>query len=118
MSLITPESLKKLSFKTEKLDVPEFGGHINLRKFSVKISDEVADLHKDLEEPGRWKNAILSTVILGVVDDSGVPIFTDEHKTILEEQDSDVITKIYQALTKFNGMSKSEAEAGDAAVKP
>lgn len=117
MAIISIDGLKKLKPQLKKHPVKEWGGHVNLIKFTAKARDDFAQWHQDGAEKGSYLEPILKTIALGTVDDDGNAIFPIDQLDVLEAQDSEVIDSLYKAITAYNGIGKKVEESNEQ-VKP
>ena len=117
MAIISIDGLKKLKPELKKHPVKEWGGHVNLIKFTAKARDDFALWHKEASEKDSYLEPVLKTISLGTVDDDGNSIFPIDQLDVLEAQDSEVIDSLYKAITAYNGIGK-KAEEPNEQVKP
>lgn len=116
MSLVNIETIRTLSVKTEQYDMPEWGGHVFIRKFSIAQRDELSKIY-DKEEKN-WMDAMLETILYGVVDEAGNPIFTKQDFELLKNQDGETLSNLHAEILKYNGMTADTTPEVDDLVKP
>ena len=65
MAIISIDGLKKLKPELKKHPVKEWGGHVNLIKFTAKARDDFALWHKEASEKAvSYKHLTLTTILL------------------------------------------------------
>lgn len=105
-------------FGMEKLDVPEWGGEVCLKKWSAKDRNAYLSKSVNVDETGghvNWDtvfdNMVLA-VALSLCDENGIRLFTDspEDLKILADKDGSVIQKLYEQTLIINGLAKKSIE--------
>jgi hypothetical protein len=96
----------------EKVEVPEWGGHLYVRNMTAA----------ERVEYDRWnigENGVIDTsgvrikaVIMCACDEKGVRMFTRENYDALSQRDGAAVIRIFIALTRINGLGQNSlAEA-------
>lgn len=100
------EILASNSLKTQKLDIPEFGGEITIRELTVAKAGEFNAEHAKLRnEDGHIANVLW--VIAGVVNDDGTPAFTRDDIPQLLQMNMSAMRRISDAVIRLNGIDIS-----------
>ncbi len=86
--------------------VPEWGGSVFVRTMSGSERDRFEAAH--LRNPE--KNFRARLAVLTVCDDKGSPLFNDADIETLGAKSSSALTRIFEAASKLNRLSKEDYE--------
>ncbi|MBT8046398.1 MAG: phage tail assembly chaperone [Pontiella sp.] len=107
------EILEADDLKLELVQVPEWGGAVQIRQISAGERDtwEVY-AQGELEKPeGARINIRAALAAMTLCDDQGERLFSSAQAGDLAGKNSKALDRIYEASIKLNGLSKSEADA-------
>jgi hypothetical protein len=106
--MLTKEAiLAALDLATEKVDCPEWGGHIFVR--TMTAGDRTA---WELSQQGKTRNDIrASLAALVVCDEKGNLLFTPQDVGALNLKSGKVIDRIFTTAAKLNGILPSDVDA-------
>ena len=103
------------NLKTDTIDVPAWGGTVNLRGLTAGERDdfEMSCLKSDGdgESKSDMRNIRAKLVARSVVDEAGNRLFDDTEADALAGEAADVIDPIFSKCQSLNGMSKKDVEA-------
>jgi hypothetical protein len=111
---LTPEEIfaSRKGRKPERLEVPEWGGHVFVRVMSVNEQLALFENVKDKDFP-------VSVLLHAVCDEEGKPIFSSpEHAAELANEDFPIVMKVFRVAAKLNGFSNKELEGATESFKP
>lgn len=95
----------------EKVELPEWGGVVYVRKLSAAEFPEMeAIIQARKENKLSNKDGLLNICILTVCDAEGKRFFTDDDKPELEKRTFQALQKCANAAMEVNGWSMSEQE--------
>jgi len=105
-------------FGIEKIDIPEWGGEVCLKKWSAKDRNTYLSKSVNVDETGghvNWDTVfdnMVLTVALSLCDENGDRLFADsqEDLKILSDKDGSVIQKLYEETLIINGLAKKSIE--------
>jgi hypothetical protein len=114
MAILTrDEILKADDMKTERVDVPEWGGTVIVKSLSGRQRDE---FEGSMIEQRRGK-AVMNTanmraklVAWSVVDETGDRLFTNGDITDLGEHSASAVNRIYTVAAKMSGLSDEDVD--------
>jgi hypothetical protein len=103
--------LSAVDIKTEEMEIPEWGTTVTIRGLTGK---QRASYFEDQQQENQplWK-FVSKLVVLGVVDEDGDPIFTEDDLEAIGEKNADVLDRIAAAVGRLSGFgpdSKGETE--------
>lgn len=109
MTLLTAEAIlnKANDIRVERVEIPEWGGHIFVKEMTVRerdaLDDETyrADVRGTVER--NMDNYRARYVVRTVCDENGVLIFKPKDAEKLGQVGSEVITKIFNAARRLSG---------------
>ena len=109
--MLTLTDIKNQKLETKIIEVEQWGGQLTIKKLSVADRDELAKLY-DTDSTEAQQNAALQTIIKGVVNEDGAPMFSaEEHSDLLASQDGEIITNIYKDILDFNGFINKDDDS-------
>jgi hypothetical protein len=97
-------------FRSEVMDVPEWGGEVTIRSLSFTAANGM------FKEEVKGFDPRLRLIAACLVDDAGAPIFSEEDLSALGGKDAEVIARIWKKCVEINGMTL-KTEAGEDAPK-
>lgn len=101
--MLTRDQILGIKPQTKAVEVSEWGGTIHIRKLSVASI-------KSLKEQSDNVSAV-KWLILCVVDEHGVPLFTDDDTEQLESASSyETCMQVIKAAMEYNGLSTASIE--------
>ena len=94
--------------KTKKVPVPEWGGFVLIRQLSVQEREAVERIYDEQKS----FNALMAVYVAGsLVDSNGALLYSPEEVDVLRQKSADVVNRIYDECTAFNGVdSKGNGE--------
>jgi hypothetical protein len=98
------EAQDRPSRKPKEVPVPEWGFSIWLRVLT--IADQVA-----LAEGKRAEQMPVEVLLATVVDEDGAPVFTEDDRELLSNEEAPLIIRLFGEAAKLNGLSSKELEA-------
>lgn len=114
MSVLNRETiLQKTDLKTEKVEVPEWGGDVYVREFTQAERTEFeveSYLEEDKKKTDSLKTMKIKTVIMSTVDDKGNNLFTIKDFDVLNRKSACVIDRIWSEAWKLSGMQTGDIE--------
>lgn len=115
MTLSKDQILEANDLKTEQVDVPEWGGSVNVRMMSgadrTTFRNSMVDVQPDGTRTPKPDADIETTLVLvTVVDDAGNRIFDDDDGDRLRLKSAAAITRVANVAMRINGIG-DQAEA-------
>ncbi len=97
--------------KTERVEVPEWGGFVYVRTFDG-ISRDTIERHLMRDGEGQANTVGLRALVvtLAACNDKGAPIFTQFDVAELQKKSGAALMRVFLAAQKLNGMG-AEGEA-------
>lgn len=100
-SLTTSEIVNKQDArKWERVDVPEWGGYVNVRVMTANERDMLEVRFKDNRIGAR---AYMAAMLC--CNDDGEDLFTNEHIAMLEKKSALALDRIFAVAMRVNGMT-------------
>ena len=105
--------------KVEKVDCPEWGGHVHVRSLSGEELDawEVEQYERSRieKEEGQDRQAMLRNLRARLVsrcacDEAGKPLFTPEQASALGQKNGKALKRVFDAARKLNGMTPEDEQ--------
>lgn len=111
MALSREDFLKKPTLKRELVTIPDFG-EVYVQEMTAKEADafSVVASNEDVDREERLSNFRASLCVRCIVDDAGKRMFADSDVNLLGSMPASVITPIFDAAQKLNGMNPGAAE--------
>ena len=99
-------------FGIEKIDVPEWGGEVCLKKWSAKergiyLSMAFNESEVKMDEVA---NSMVSAVAMSLCDEDGKRLFNDDELDILAGKNGEVIERLCKEVYKLNGLAANSIE--------
>lgn len=104
--LTADEIFESQDFKTESVDVPEWGGCVTIRSLCALDAIEIGELAK-----AGNRDLLLKLVVRSVVGADGAPLFTDDDIERLWKKSPTALMRVQSAALALNGLTKDEAAA-------
>lgn len=116
MALTAEQVLAASDIETEAVDVPEWGGKVNIRGLTAAQRDrydrEIVNIDKQGNTSiGRLENLRALLVVRCLVDDEGDRLFKDSQARELGEKSSVVIGRLWDVAARLSGMAQASEEA-------
>ncbi|WP_321940043.1 hypothetical protein [Paraburkholderia sp. J8-2] len=92
---------------SEQVDVPEWGGPVRV---SVMSGAQREKLMKSLKTEHTPNEFAAHMVAATVVDEAGVPIFTDDDLGVIANKSEEVLARIVGVAMRLNGFGASAVE--------
>lgn len=109
MKTLTREKILQASdIKTEKVNVPQWEGAVNVRTMTGTERDIFEQALLDSREKNTIANIRARLCALVVVDDEGKHLFTEEDITELGKKSSAALDIIFTVAQRMNGISKGD----------
>lgn len=98
--------------KRERVEVPEWGGHLFVGTITGAARDEfetvIFEPNKSPRE--RLRNIRARLVALTAVDEEGNLLFSQEDVEALGKKSAGVLDRVFSVAQRLNGLSKEDAE--------
>jgi hypothetical protein len=110
MSCLTKDEILKRgdAKKWERVDVPEWGGHVNVRVMTARERDGLEHRFKNSNVGYRaYLVAMLSC------DDKGEDLFASGDIPALEEKSATAMTRVVKVAMRLNGMTEESIEEAE-----
>jgi hypothetical protein len=114
--LTAPEILALRSVRVERVDLPDAGGHLFVRKLQTAEMDAWNLSNMEFGGRGgrkmtpRLEGSTARFVALVACDEAGARLFHDQQAAELGRVHADVLERIADAGRKFNGMDRDEED--------
>lgn len=86
--------------KWDRVDVPEWGGYVNVRVMTANERDQLEVRFKDNRIGAR---AYMAAMLC--CNDDGEDLFSDEHIAVLEKKSALALDRIFAVAMRINGMT-------------
>ncbi|GLQ31665.1 hypothetical protein [Litoribrevibacter albus] len=97
--------------KTEEMAVEEWGVTLVLHEFNAAKRGIIASMYRDEELVTKTPYLLMAkTLVLGVSDQNGDDVFSDEAINQVLEKNPQVIERIYDRINKLNGIGPANEE--------
>lgn len=96
---------QKASGKWERVDVPEWGGHVNVRVMSATERDFLGERFAESKVGLR---AVIAAML--VCDDDGNDLFSDADVNALGEVSGAALDRVLQVAERLNGLTQESIE--------
>ena len=100
------EILSKRTLKQERINVPAWGGEVNVRELTAGEKERLEALYSG-EHTGTIQATVVSMVVL---DDNGERVFTDDDIGALSSMSGSAIQAIFKAATRLSGVTTEARE--------
>lgn len=97
-----------VDFKTEMVDIPEWGGEIEIRTMSVGQKFEYDNFIE--EKKPTMQELALYVIKKCCIDDQGKLMFTDEDDQLLLEKSVQSLMRLFDACVALNRQRASDVE--------
>lgn len=118
MTLTKDQILESNDLKTQSVEVPEWGGSVNIRTMTGSDRDAFEQTLVKVDGNGNRKtdltNMRAKLVAMTVVDDNGNRLFGEDDIAVLGRKSATALAKVFEAAQALNGMGDA---AEDTAVK-
>jgi len=105
MTLNKEEIIKAKDIKIETVEVPEWGGTVNIKSLSVGDRDEFTQWVIDNDGKTNTKDFMAKMVALALVDDEGNRLFTKDELSELSKKSINVVERLYKIVSINSGLS-------------
>ena len=105
--------LKAADSKIEKLDVPEWGGHVFIRTMTGTERDDFEAetyITKGKNVEFNRRNFRARLLVRALCDESGTPMFTSKDIDALGKKSAKALDRCFGAAQKLNGLSADDVE--------
>lgn len=109
MPLDRQSILAASDLQTETVPVPEWGGDIIIRTLTASARDLADQVLKGADDEGNGLQAA-RFIAACAVDEQGQPLFTEADITQLAGKANHVITRVFRACLRVNGIGKGAVE--------
>lgn len=97
--------------KPEKLEVPEWGGYVYIRKLTGRERGEIESYSRNGKDLSDFR-ALLA--VRCVCDENGKRLFTDADQAAIGQKSAEALDRILLAVTKANALGEQGVrEAGE-----
>ena len=110
MALTLEDILKADDIKSQPVEVPEWGGQVYVRTYTVKERDAVLKLVRSAAKKENYADVGLDVVILSTHDEHGNKMFTEDHRAALNAKSGTALDRIVLAALELNGMTEKAVE--------
>jgi hypothetical protein len=97
---LTKESIKNARRKFEPVQIEEWGGELLIRRLSLR------DLSA-LQAKETTISTQVDMIVYSAVTDAGEPVFSDEDREFLANEDAAVIGKLCREINRINGFDQT-----------
>lgn len=107
------EILKAEDLKTERVEVPEWGGDVIVRELKGKARDEFEAsqyVKKGDKLEFTNENARAKLVVRSLVDEDGKLLFTPNQASFLGDKSGAVLDRLYDVAAKLSGLTPNAVE--------
>lgn len=116
MTLTKDQILEASDLKTEAVDVPEWGGSVNVRTMTGTDRDAFENSLVSLDAEGKavqnLENMRVKLLVVTLVDDNGNRLFDSADIAMLGRKSTAAIERVYDVAARLNGIgAKAEADA-------
>lgn len=113
MSLSRDDILGAYDQVTETVDVPEWGDKVNVRSLTGRELDHYnASIRKQVgNQMVVQPNVRARLLVLALVDDAGVRLFTDKDVDLVGRKNSKAIDRLWDVAARLSGLSEEAQEA-------
>lgn len=105
--------LGKTKLRTERVDVPEWGGVVNVKELTGAERDSFEASIVDLKSGGREldsDNVRAKLAVRAVVDDNGARIFEDSDAVELGNLSAAPLSRVYNVAARLAGLTAEDLE--------
>lgn len=99
--------------RTEKVEVPEWGGYVNVLGISASDKD-VFDAFRvremESKSPTRFRNTRAMLAAMSIVDDDGKALFAPADVAKLGEKSGEALDRVYLAAMRVSGMDAGSVD--------
>ena len=107
MSLLTKDQILSADdIKTQEVEVPEWGGSVNVRGMTAIQRDNFELSHMN----GKLKNYRATVAARTICDENGVPLFSELEILKLAQKSSVALSRVYDIAMKLCGITSEDAE--------
>ncbi len=110
MSLNRDQILQAKDDQRETLDVPEWGGQVNLKVLTSAERDEYESKMVDLTNGNRPKNFRAGFAATCICDDAGKRIFSEGDIEELGKKNGSVMNKIFNKILEMNKYTEADVK--------
>ena len=111
-TLTKQDILNSQDFELIELEIPEWGGKVYLRPFSLEQRERLEVAQKN---PDATVHSLMGlTVAMSICDEDGNLLFTPDDVDTLKQKSSKAIQDIFSSVTELNGFSDKNADEGNA----
>jgi hypothetical protein len=113
MSFLSKGEILGRPLKTEVVDVPEWGGIVRVRELTAKERCTLGHTANQSKESNQVATYTSLAVCMGLVDDAGNQLFSEEELNKLLESSGQVIDRLYNVIARLSGLiirSKANVE--------
>jgi len=94
---------------TFKVDVPEWGGEVFIKEFSLKERVEIEQTAKK----GKDEDIFYLTLVKGLCDEKGTLLFDEKDIPMLSEKNNKVLHKLFKKCLDVNKISEDSIETSE-----
>ena len=103
MTLSASQILAAHDFRSQVVPVPEWGGEVRIRTFSLRVKEALEECYLSKKQTG-----IRAIMLAGsICDDTGRLLFDADNVAALEEKSGEVCNRLFEAIAELN---KSDVE--------
>ncbi len=105
--------LSAADLKTEKVEVPEWGGAVTVSQITAADRDRFeASIYVGEGTARKTNTANMRARLCAIclVDEKGERLFSDEEANALGKKNADVMDRLFDIAQRLNGMNKAEAD--------
>jgi len=109
MNLTKKQILSANDLPKEKVEVPEWGGHVFVRTLTGVERDRFEQTLLDGKNVN-MANVRARLVVLAAIADDGKRIFADTDATALGEKSASALDRVYGVAQRLNGLTAADVE--------
>lgn len=99
--------------RVERVEVPEWGGHVFVRSLSVAELDRFRADGERQKASGGLHDATVRLVVLAACDERGAPLFRPEDAQALRDKSVAAVERVGAAALRLNTVTEAAADAAE-----
>ena len=112
MGLSRDDILNANDLETIEVDVPEWGGSVNVLPMTGAVREQYEKLC-EANKSGGESGFRAMFISLSIVDDKGSLLFDKEDIKLLGEKSFKALNRVFEVATEINGMSPDSVEEAE-----
>lgn len=107
------EEIFSIALKLKEVEVPEWGGSVQIRPLTLAEQAKLADLGTKYEKAlvaAKAKGIMLPLIQWAVVDDQGKPLFDSQDLDALMNAPASALLRLQDAILEYSGLTRESRE--------